>query len=120
MPRFVRARARFVEAVTGNPLPQGKHRVELRDLDPIRDDHLGHGHFVGNGVVEVLFSLSDASSWDSPGELMPDLYMVLYEGHREIYRTPVKLNVFIPLKELFTSEGSPTVDLGVFVVPTSK
>ena len=115
--RFIRVRARFVSAVTGLPLTGGQYSVRLFDLDPVTDDYLGESTVYGAGLVEVLFSLADASSWDSPGELMPDLYMVLYEGTRQIYRTPVKFNVEIPLGELLTQQAASTVDLGEFKVP---
>lgn len=120
MPRFVRARARFVDAATRKPLAGPNLRAELRDFDLLQDDFLGHGHFVGLGMVEVLFSLSDAASADSPGEEHPDLYLVLWDGPREIFRTPVKFNVVIPRQELLTAQGAPTVDLGEFLVPTPK
>jgi hypothetical protein len=115
--RFIRVRGTFVWDRTGEPLQSHQHSVRLYDLDMLRDDLLGDGGFIEHGVVEVLISLGTEDSWDSPGERMPDLYMVLYEGAREIYRTPVTFNVAMPLKELFTQQVAGLLDLGVFRVP---
>ena len=100
--RFIRVRARFVDGKTGEPLAGAGRSVRLCDLDLLRDDLLGEGAFIAPGVVEVVFSLGAAASPDSPREDRPDLYLVLYEGLREVYRTPVAFDVEMPVRELFT------------------
>jgi hypothetical protein len=85
-----RVTARFVRKSNGQPLSgiTGQHRVKLFDKDVFKDDTLGEPRLGADGRVTCTFDLQHAVSADSPMETKPDVYLVVYEGEREIFRTP--------------------------------
>jgi hypothetical protein len=85
-----RVTARFVRKADGNPLSgvTGRYVVKLFDKDIFKDDKLGEPRLGADGRVTCTFDLQHAISADSPMETKPDVYLVVYEGEREIFRTP--------------------------------
>jgi hypothetical protein len=75
---------------------------------------LGEPRLGADGRVACTFDLQHAISADSPMETKPDLYFVLYEGDREIFRTPT----FSDLDFTRRDEKGEVVthDLGTFQV----
>jgi Zn-finger nucleic acid-binding protein len=88
--RIGKVTARFVRKAGGAPLSgvSGQYTVKLFDKDPLKDDELCEPRLGADGRVECVFDLYDAASADSPLERKPDLYMAVYEGDREVFRTP--------------------------------
>lgn len=71
--------------------------AQLWDEDPVSDDILATAILTGifpDFTTEFSFDLSTASSPDSPGELTPDLYVLVEDAHkREVFRSKVHKNV---------------------------
>ena len=71
----------------GNPLSEDGYKVRVYDQDPIHDDFLGESTLNDSGVAELLISVSDMFSLDSPADRTPDLYFVLYRNDKRVFRT---------------------------------
>jgi len=72
----------------------GGLRAELWDADPMVDDFLATGTVEGSSYldysVEFQFDLKNASSFDSPKEINPDLYiLVLDEVGKQVFLSMV-------------------------------
>jgi hypothetical protein len=111
--------ARFVRKADGAPLSgtTGRYSVKVYDKDLVRDDRVGEPRLDADGRVRCTFDLYDIVSSDSPLERKPDLYLVLYEGEREVFRTPVFWDLDFGQPDESTGERKPvTHDLGTFEV----
>ncbi len=115
MLHMVKVDARFV-APDGLPLDGNRFRVALYDKDILFDDKLGQTRPDADGRVQFFFDISEAWSFDSLHELKPDLYVVVFEGDREVFRSQVFHNVGLLRRDLGPEENSRTKDLGTFVV----
>jgi Zn-finger nucleic acid-binding protein len=111
-------RARFVRKKDQSPISgvSGRYSVKLFDRDLLRDDRLGEPRLDADGRVQFTFDLHDAVSSDSPLERRPDLYLVLYEAGKEIFRTPVFANAEFDRGEVMGGSAPVTRDLGTFEV----
>jgi Zn-finger nucleic acid-binding protein len=113
--RLGRVTARFLRKADGQPLAgtSSRYVVRLFDKDPVTDDLIAEPRLDAEGRVSCTFDLYDVATADSPLERKPDLYLVVYEGDREIYRTPVIPDLdFTP-----TTEGEVVShDLGTYEV----
>jgi Mlc titration factor MtfA (ptsG expression regulator)/Zn-finger nucleic acid-binding protein len=111
--------ARFIRKEDGKPLSGsgGRYSVKLFDKDLFWDDALGEPRLDAEGRVQCTFDLYDVASVDSPLETKPDLYLVVYEGNREVFRTPVFWNLDFLKRDPATGKMTyVTHDLGTFVV----
>lgn len=68
--------------------------AELWDADPMVDDLLAAGTVVGSSYldysVEFRFDLARVSSFDSPGEVNPDLYVLIEDAEgKHVFRSTV-------------------------------
>jgi hypothetical protein len=111
--------ARFVRKANGEPISgaSGQYSVKLYDKDPLRDDELGTPRLDADGRVHCTFDLYDIVSADSPLERKPDLYLVLYERDKEVFRTPVFWNLDFEKRDPATGKMTAvTHDLGTFAV----
>jgi hypothetical protein len=115
--QMVRVWARFVRKADGQPLTGKQYRAVLYDQDPLIDDKMGEARLDEQGRAEFTCELADAASLDSPMETLPDLYVVLYDGDREVFRCPVFKDVDFLAKDPVTGERNQlTQDLGTFAV----
>lgn len=113
----VRIWARFVSKADGQPLAGSQFSARLFDRDLIFDDRMGEAHLDRNGRAEFTCELADASSFDDLLETKPDLYVVLYENEKELFRSPVVEDVDFLKRDPVTGEkNSLTQDLGTFAV----
>jgi Mlc titration factor MtfA (ptsG expression regulator)/Zn-finger nucleic acid-binding protein len=110
--------AQFVRKAGGEPLSGagGRYSVKLFDKDVFVDDKLGEPRLDAEGRVRCTFDLYDVASADSPQEQKPDLYLVVYEGEKEIFRTPVFQNLDFRPKPGGGGATPVTHDLGTFKV----
>jgi Mlc titration factor MtfA (ptsG expression regulator)/Zn-finger nucleic acid-binding protein len=112
-------KAQFVRKADGKPISgaSGQYSVKLYDKDPLRDDELGAPRLDAEGRVQCTFDLYDIVSADSPLERKPDLYLVLYERDKEVFRTPVFWNLDFEKRDVATGKTTAvTYDLGTFAV----
>ena len=61
----------------GKPLHGRNLFVRLLDQDPVCDELLAQSALDREGKANLMFSVADVKSIDSPGERMPDLYFEL-------------------------------------------
>lgn len=111
-----RVTARFVRKADGQPVSgvTGRYVVKVYDRDVFKDDQMGEPRLDADGRVRCTFDLRDAMSRDSPAETKPDIYLVLYEGDREVFRTPVFSDLDFTRKD--EAGAAVTHDLGTFQV----
>jgi Zn-finger nucleic acid-binding protein len=112
-------KAQFVRKADGKPISgaSGQYCVKLYDKDLFRDDELGTPRLDADGRVQCTFDLYDIVSADSPLERRPDLYLVLYERDKEVFRTPVFWNLDFEKRDAATGKMTAvTHDLGTFAV----
>ena len=67
-------------------------KAQLWDADPMVDDFLAAGIVEGSSyldyTVEFRFDLEKASSFDSPGEVNPDLYILVEDANgKHVFRS---------------------------------
>jgi len=119
-PKFqlVKVWARFLRRSDGEPLSGGQYSVKLYDEDVLIDDKLGESRLDDHGRVQLLFDLADVSSSDF--DLRPDLYLIVFDGEREIYRSPVRWNIdFLQRDPVTNQRDQLTQDLGTFDVAST-
>ena len=117
MHKLVRVVGRFASAVDGTPIGGPAYRARLFDKDPLSDDLLSEAVPAPDGSVGFTFDLSEASSADSPGEVAPDLYVVLLRDGQPAFRSDVIPNVsFFGRHPVTGMEIEFTHDLGVLRV----
>jgi Mlc titration factor MtfA (ptsG expression regulator)/Zn-finger nucleic acid-binding protein len=112
-------KAQFVRKADGKPISgaSGQYSVKLYDKDLFRDDELGTPRLDADGRVQCTFDLHDIVSADSPLERKPDLYLILYERDKEVFRTPVFWNLDFEKRDAATGKMTAvTHDLGTFAV----
>ena len=106
------------ETFNGRPLTGAKYSVSLRDKDRFFDDKLGETALDGEGVAEFLVSAVDILSFDSVGETTPDLYFVVKQSGKEIFRSEVFDDVDFETKDPVTGQPDGlTKSFGPFQVP---
>jgi len=116
MSQLVRVVAQLLRT-NGSPLAGDSYRASLYDQDPLRSDHLCNAKPDKEGRVEFTFDLSKASSLDTPFEQRPDLYVVVYDGDNEIFRSQVSKDVdFLATDPVSHRMTQLTQDLGVLEV----
>jgi len=106
------------ETSNGRPLTGAKYSVALRDKDRFFDDKLGETALDSEGVAEFIVSAVDILSFDSLGETTPDLYFIVKESGKDIFRSEVFDEVDFEAKDPVT--GRPkglTKSFGPFRVP---
>jgi hypothetical protein len=117
MHALVRVVARFVSAREGTPVGGSAYRARLFDQDAVADDLLDEQQPAADGTVGFTFDLAAASSLDSPGEIEPDLYVVLLRDGAEVFRsTPAADVTFLGAHPVTGMDVGKTRDLGVFRV----
>ncbi len=117
MSQFAKVYARFLRKSDGKPLFGGHYSVKLYDKDILIDDKLGESRLGDDGRAQLLFDLADVSSSYAPLELKPDLYLTVFEGDREIFRSPVRWNLdFLHRDPVTGQQDDLTQDLGTFEV----
>jgi Zn-finger nucleic acid-binding protein len=114
--RIGKVKARFIRKADRQPLSgvTGRYVVKLFDRDIIKDDMLGEPRLDANGQVQCTFDLYDAAGTDSPLERKPDIYLVVYEDNREIFRTSVFRDLDFQKRD--DTGAAVTHDLGTFEV----
>jgi hypothetical protein len=104
-------------AADGRPVSGPSWQARLFDEDRVSDDLLAEAGLDTEGRAAFMFDLSKASSFDSPHEEEPDLYVVLLRDGQEVYRGPVLENVKVLRENPATGfRDGTTVDLGTHVV----
>ena len=73
----------------GEPLTGPQYSISLRDKDRFFDDKLGESGLDADGVAEFIIYAVDILSFDSAGEKTPDLYFIVREDGKEIFRSEV-------------------------------
>lgn len=117
MMQMVRILARFVRHADNNPLTGDQYTAKLWDKDFFVDDHLGTRKLDAKGGVEFTFDVADAGSADSPMEMYPDLYLVLLEDGKEVFRSKVFGDVDFLSRDPVSGESSRlTQNLGTFKI----
>ena len=104
----------------GTPLSGDDYTVVLMDEDEFFDDKLGAQPLNRQGEAQFLVPAVDILSFDSAGERTPDLYFVLRENGREVFRSDVFPSVDFDANDPVT--GRPkglTRAFGPFVVAGS-
>jgi hypothetical protein len=105
------------ENLQGEPLAGSNWKVTLRDEDPLADDELGSAGLDEDGGAQLLISVADVLSLDSPGERAPDLYFVLQHFGREVFRSQVLPDVdFEALDPVSGEPNRITQDFGTIQV----
>ena len=98
--------------------PFDRMKAVLWDLDPLFNDMLGESSIDDSGCVVFQFNLTSASSIDSPGEVMPDIYIQILLDAVEVFRTPVIADMVLNGTSSFDDfSNSITKDLGAFQLP---
>ena len=116
-PEIARVWARFVDKTSGAPLSGERYRARLLDQDLLRDDQLGESWLSGVGEAEFMFPLSDFRGLDTLTEDRPDLYVVLLDQGREVFRSAVSRDVDFLSRDPVTGRWNQlTQDLGTFRV----
>lgn len=115
-PALFKLVARFERAGSGKPVTGERYRVRFYDRDPLRDDFLGESTLSRTGAAEVVCSTLDFKGFDSPFEKHPDVYCVLLNDGREVFRTPVANDLPVGEPDPVTLVPRTTFDLGVFRV----
>ena len=69
-------------------------KAELWDADPMTDDFLAAGIVEGSSyldcTVEFRFDLGAVASFDSPGEVNPDLYVLVEDTRgKQVFRSTI-------------------------------
>ena len=114
--RLVRVLARFSSANGAPPFQRMKAR--LLDQDTLSDDVLAEAFPDMAGNVAFQFDLGLASSLDSPGETMPDLYIQLLLDDVEVFRSdPINDVDFLTPNPVSGLQDGVTQDLGTFELP---
>ena len=117
MHKLVRVLARFVSASDGAPVSGPSYSARLYDQDAVTGDLLCTAQPLDDGSVGFTFDLSKASSLDSPGEIAPDLYIVLLRDGEEVFRSAVADDVaFLGVDPVTLLDVESTRDLGTFRV----
>ena len=93
MSKMIRVIAQFSHKSDGTPITGQEYVAKLYDKDILLDDEMGESYPDSKGRIDILCPLALASSFDSPGEQKPDLYFVLLENGKEIFRSHVFKNV---------------------------
>lgn len=115
--QMIRIWATFVRKSDGEPLRGDRYSVQLYDKDLLFDEKMGEARLDERGRAEFSCELADASSLDDLLETKPDLYVVLFEYGKEIFRSPVKKNVdFLKRDPVSNERNQLTQDLGTFRV----
>ena len=106
------------KSADGSPLAGAQYSVALRDKDRFLDDKLGEAALNSDGIAEFMVYAVDILSFDSVGETTPDLYFVVKENGKEIFRSEVFDQVDFEANDAVT--GRPkglTKSFGPFQVP---
>ena len=112
----VRILARFISP--DGPALYPRMTALLWDQDAVADDILAEASLDQDGRVAFQFDLSSASSIDSPGEVMPDLYVEILLDNIEFFRTPVTKDIdFLETNSVTGFKDHTTQDLGTFQLP---
>ena len=93
------------QTASGQPLCGAQYSVALRDQDRYFDDRLGESALNNEGVAEFLISAADILSFDSIGEKTPDLYFIVNENGKEIFRSEVFQQVDFEAKDPVTGRA---------------
>jgi hypothetical protein len=84
----------------------------LCDADPIKDDRLATGIVQEGGRIEFIFDLGEASSYDSPLESAPDLYLsVTDSADRFIFTSVILSNIDFGKKHPVSGDSETTLEL---------
>jgi hypothetical protein len=84
----------------------------LCDADSIKDDRLATGIVKEGGRIEFIFDLSEASSFDSPLESTPDLYLSVRDSaDRLIFTSVVLSNIDFSKKHPVSGDPETTLEL---------
>ncbi|MBC8111792.1 MAG: hypothetical protein H7Y04_12090 [Verrucomicrobia bacterium] len=108
--------AKFMHKETGNPVRGVSFLAKLYDKDIFEDDFLGECEPDENGQVSFTFNPEIFADLDSLMEKEPDLYCVLFEDSKLIFRTKLIPDLAIPQNADFNANSGQTYDLGTFIV----
>jgi hypothetical protein len=101
----------------GNPLTGDEYTVRLFDEDRYFDDKLGKSKLDNAGNAEFLITVADIMSIDSLDERTPDLYFIVEQDGKEIYRSETIPKVNFEVVDPVTGRSkSLTMDFGPFTV----
>jgi hypothetical protein len=115
--QLIRVWARFVRQSDGQPLTGSQYTARLYDQDLFFDDKMGEARLGADGRAEFTCELADAAGLADLLETKPDLYVVLYENGREVFRSsPVKDVDFLQRDPVTGEQNRLTQDLGTFAV----
>jgi hypothetical protein len=104
----------------GNPLTGDAYEVALLDEDKFFDDKLGTSALSADGEAEFLITAADILSIDSISETTPDLYFVVRQEGKEIFRSEVFSEVDFEAADPVTGRGKNlTRSFGPFEVSTN-
>lgn len=103
-----------MHADSGRALSGEGLTVRFCDRDPIKDDVLGESLLSPDGLAEVVTTTGSFHSGFSFGERTPDLYCVVCDHGRPVYRTRVAWNTPVVEHGRVSKEALLTHDLGTF------
>jgi len=113
----LKVRLRLLRKGDGEPVFGSHILVKLFDEDTLIDDNLGDATPNEDGEIQFEVHSGMFQSADSPGELLPDLYVIVYVNGAEIYRSPVFQDRHVPsVHGTFSSDEGMVLDLGSFLI----
>ena len=86
----------------GNPLTGADYAITLMDEDRFFDGKLDESALDAEGQANFMIVTADILSLDSMGERTPDLYFIVKQDGKEIFRTGVIPNVDFDVKDPVT------------------
>lgn len=109
--------ARFVHHEDGKPFSGERFTVRFFDRDAIKDDLLGESSLSSSGEASILTTTgSFGVGGPLAAERRPDLYCVVCEDGKPIFRTPVSWNVPVQEPHKVSKQATHTHDIGTFRV----
>lgn len=115
MELILKVSAQLLVKGTGRALPS-TYTIQLMDKDPVKDDLLGSTNADRNGKVYFQVNPDDFKSVDSFAEKLPDLYLLVLEDGKELFRSPVANDVDVLEDGNFNSREGASIHLGTFMV----
>jgi len=113
MASIIKLTARFVHAGSDKPLAGEGFTVRFCDKDVVKDDVLGEATLSPDGRAEVLTTTGSFSGGATFGERKPDLYCLVCEHGKPIFRSPVAWDKAVADRSR-SGEHVLTHDLGTF------
>ncbi|HEX2838471.1 MAG TPA: hypothetical protein VHN77_10120 [Phycisphaerales bacterium] len=111
---IIKLTARFAHADSGKPLTGEGLTVRFCDRDTVKDDVLGESLLSPDGRAEIVTTTGSFHSGLAFGERRPDLYCVVCDHGKPVFRTPVAWDTKVAERSKTTGQTMLTHDLGTF------